>query len=100
MMKYRISYEANPSQDDVQILGDGIMEYAKKKKGMEPIKFFASLGGRFSLDASGASAVDFILEINGESLLAFLTVVDFLLEIEREDSFVLEIEREKSFIRC
>jgi len=40
-MIYTISYEANPHADDVQILGNGIMEYAKLKKGHKPIDFFA-----------------------------------------------------------
>ena len=40
-MQYAISYEKNPSQEDVQILNDGIMENAKEKKGMKQIEFFA-----------------------------------------------------------
>ncbi|OGT39708.1 MAG: hypothetical protein A3F12_01715 [Gammaproteobacteria bacterium RIFCSPHIGHO2_12_FULL_38_14] len=42
-MKYTITHEANPSAADVQILGDGIMENAKLKKGMKQLDFFAFL---------------------------------------------------------
>ena len=34
-MIYPISYEANPKFEDIQLLNDGIMEQAKKKKGMK-----------------------------------------------------------------
>ena len=40
-MTYTISYEKNPSSDDIQILNDGIMEQAKQKKGMKQLDFFA-----------------------------------------------------------
>ncbi len=40
-MKYTITHETNPSSADVQILGDGIMENAKLKKGMKQLDFFA-----------------------------------------------------------
>lgn len=40
-MRYTISYEAKPHYQDEQILGDGIIEYAKLKKGHEPIMPFA-----------------------------------------------------------
>jgi GNAT superfamily N-acetyltransferase len=39
-MTYEISFEAKPLQQDVQVLGDGIMKYAKQKKGHKPIDFF------------------------------------------------------------
>ena len=37
----KIVYEANPHHDEMQVLGNGIMEYAKQKKGHGPIEFFA-----------------------------------------------------------
>ena len=40
-MNYQISYEANPTSEDIQILNDGIMEQAKQKKGMKQLDFFA-----------------------------------------------------------
>lgn len=40
-MNYKIILEENPYQEDVQILSDGIMEYAKQKKDHAPIEFFA-----------------------------------------------------------
>jgi GNAT superfamily N-acetyltransferase len=40
-MKYTIHYEKNPNADDIQILNDGIMEYAKQMKGMKELDFFA-----------------------------------------------------------
>lgn len=40
-MKYKITQETNPKYDDVQVLGDGIMEYASQRKGHKPIEFFA-----------------------------------------------------------
>lgn len=39
-MTYKISFEIDPNPQDVQILGNGIMEYAKDKKGHGPIEFF------------------------------------------------------------
>lgn len=36
-----ITYEENPKPQDIQVLGDGIIEYAKLKKGHGPIEFFA-----------------------------------------------------------
>ena len=36
-MTYNISYEANPRQYDMELLGKGIMEY----RGHDPIEFFA-----------------------------------------------------------
>lgn len=36
-----IIYEKNPKPLDMQFLGEGIMEYAKLKKGHKPIEFFA-----------------------------------------------------------
>lgn len=40
-MTYHLAFEANPSPDDIQILGDGIMAYAKREKGFSPLEFFA-----------------------------------------------------------
>ncbi len=40
-MKYHISYEANPTHEDLQVLGDGIMRYANEMRGQEPLRFFA-----------------------------------------------------------
>ncbi|SPX60420.1 GNAT family N-acetyltransferase [Legionella feeleii] len=40
-MIYPISYDANPKFEDIQRLNDGIMEQAKKKKGMKQLDFFA-----------------------------------------------------------
>jgi len=40
-MTYKITHETNPQKNDVQVLGDGIMEYARQKKGHKPIDFFA-----------------------------------------------------------
>jgi ribosomal protein S18 acetylase RimI-like enzyme len=40
-MKYRISHELNPSADDIQVLNNGIMEYAKQQKDMKQMDFFA-----------------------------------------------------------
>ncbi len=39
-MTYKIVYEANPHPKDMQVINDGIMAYAKQKKGHEPIDFF------------------------------------------------------------
>jgi GNAT superfamily N-acetyltransferase len=40
-MTYKIDYEANPRGEDVQFLNDRIMEYAKQKKQMKQLEFFA-----------------------------------------------------------
>lgn len=40
-MNYTIHYEKNPHEDDIQILNNGIMEYAKQKKDMKQLDFFA-----------------------------------------------------------
>lgn len=40
-MQYEIIYEANPIASDIQILGNGIMEYAKQRKGHTRLEFFA-----------------------------------------------------------
>jgi GNAT superfamily N-acetyltransferase len=40
-MSYSIQYESNPNAADIQTLNDGIMEYAKQKKGMKQLDFFA-----------------------------------------------------------
>ncbi len=39
-MNYQISYETNPTSEDIQVLNDGIMEQAKQKKGNETARFF------------------------------------------------------------
>ena len=41
MMKPKITFEANRHPDDNQAMGDGIMAYAKQKKGFTPLEFFA-----------------------------------------------------------
>lgn len=41
MMTYKISYEANPRGEDIQILNDGIIAEHKRKKEMKPLDFFA-----------------------------------------------------------
>lgn len=38
---YQIRYEANPRQEDIQVLGNGIMDYARLRKNQPPIDFFA-----------------------------------------------------------
>lgn len=40
-MSYQLSFEASPNSNDIQILGDGIMAYAKQKNGFMPFDFFA-----------------------------------------------------------
>lgn len=40
-MTYKISYEANPRSEDIQILNDGIIVEHKRKKEMKPLDFFA-----------------------------------------------------------
>jgi GNAT superfamily N-acetyltransferase len=40
-MNYQISYEKNPSAEDIQLLNNGIMEHAKQKNGMKQLEFFA-----------------------------------------------------------
>ncbi len=40
-MNYEIIYEKNPVSEDIQILNDGIMEEAKRKKDMKQLDFFA-----------------------------------------------------------
>lgn len=40
-MNYKILQEENPDPNDVQVLGDGIIAYAKQKKGMTAINVFA-----------------------------------------------------------
>ncbi len=37
----KITFETNPNAADTQILGDGIMEYAKQQKDMKQLEFFA-----------------------------------------------------------
>lgn len=40
-MAYKLSFETNPSQNDIQVLGEGIMAYAKQNKGQPSLEFFA-----------------------------------------------------------
>lgn len=40
-MSYTIRYEENPNYDDLTILGNGIADYAKEKKGHKPLQPFA-----------------------------------------------------------
>ena len=40
-MNYTIQYESNPSQSDLQILDDGIIDYAEGQKGQDRIELFA-----------------------------------------------------------
>lgn len=41
MVNYQISYDANPTSEDIQILNDGILYQAQQKKGMNQLDFFA-----------------------------------------------------------
>lgn len=40
-MTYQLVFEHNPRPEDIQILGDAIMKQATKKKGFNPLDFFA-----------------------------------------------------------
>ena len=40
-MSYQITFETNPSPDDIQVLGDNIMTHAQQQKGQDPLEFFA-----------------------------------------------------------
>lgn len=40
-MNYQISYEPNPSSEEIQLLNNGISEQAIQKKGMKPLAFAA-----------------------------------------------------------
>lgn len=40
-MTHTIQYNANPNQDDIKILGDGIQAYATLKKNQPRMEFFA-----------------------------------------------------------
>ncbi|KTD24975.1 N-acetyltransferase GCN5 [Legionella lansingensis] len=40
-MTLQLSFEENPLPNDIQILGNGIMAYAREKKGFKPLDFFA-----------------------------------------------------------
>jgi len=40
-MTFKILFEENPDPNDVQVLGDGIIAYAKQQKGLGPIRVFA-----------------------------------------------------------
>ncbi len=48
-MPYQISFESTPSQQDIQVLCDGISAHAKKMKDLKVIDFFAF----FIRDAQG-----------------------------------------------
>jgi len=41
MKHYQITFETNPSPDDIQVLGDNIMAHAKQQKNQDSLKFFA-----------------------------------------------------------
>ena len=40
-MPYNITFDPNPSTEDVQILGDGIMANIKQQRKLDPLQFFA-----------------------------------------------------------
>lgn len=40
-MSYEISFEKNPSIEDIRVLDNGIMENAQKIKAQKPVEFFA-----------------------------------------------------------
>lgn len=40
-MQYTIQYESNPKHEDIQVLGDGIQAYAKLKKNLPQMEFYA-----------------------------------------------------------
>ena len=40
-MPFNITFDPNPSAEDVQVLGDGIMANAKQQQGLDPLQFFA-----------------------------------------------------------
>lgn len=40
-MTYQLSFESNPNQEDIQVLGNAIMKQATQKKGFNPLDFFA-----------------------------------------------------------
>ena len=40
-MTYQLSFESNPNQEDIQVLGNAIMEQATQIKGFNPLDFFA-----------------------------------------------------------
>lgn len=40
-MKYTISYEANPTHEDLQKISEGITDNAQKQRGFSPIETFA-----------------------------------------------------------
>jgi ribosomal protein S18 acetylase RimI-like enzyme len=42
-MNYQISYVANPTAQDIQVLNEAIFALAKQKKGMKQLDFFAFL---------------------------------------------------------
>ena len=48
-MKLTMSYETNPSQEDIQVLYDGLKEHMLAKRNLKPIRFF----GYFIKDETG-----------------------------------------------
>lgn len=40
-MTYQLSFESNPNQEDIQVLGNAIMKQATQKKGFNPLDFFS-----------------------------------------------------------
>lgn len=40
-MPYNITFDPNPSAEDIQVIGDGIMANAKQQNGLDPLQFFA-----------------------------------------------------------
>lgn len=40
-MTFQLSFEEKPHPDDIQVLSHGIMDHAQKKKGFNPLEFFA-----------------------------------------------------------
>jgi hypothetical protein len=40
-MALQLSFEENSNSEDIQVLGNGIREYAKQQRGLNPLDFFA-----------------------------------------------------------
>ena len=40
-MLHPITFESNPKSEDIQVLGNGIIDYAKQKTKHTPMEFFA-----------------------------------------------------------
>lgn len=66
LMTYEITYEPNPTMQDIQILGDGIMQNAREKRGHKDITFF----GFFIRDEQG----NIVAGCNGDNLYGCLYV--------------------------